>query len=119
MIRHTAILGIVAALVTSSADAAATKGRLIACKNLETLRTITQMRTKKDPKGPAFEAETKASRECIETTKGATVGIDIRNGPFACIRPPGDLDCFWTLNAFIDEFPIHGKPGVAAPSGGR
>lgn len=107
---------IVASSLPAAALAASVRSSAIACRDQGTLRSIAMMRNKKDKASPAFEAQKKSSGDCIELPRGASVGIDLRNPPLVCVRAAGDLDCYWTAAALIDEFP--GQQG-AQPAQGK
>ena len=114
----------VAALCLGSgcAQGAVTKSAIFACRDQGVLKKFEQLRAKKDIKAvTALEAEKLSQNECIQSPRGATVGIDLRSPPMMCVRRTGDLDCYWVIGALIDEFPS--QPGrasrPAASSGGR
>ena len=91
--------------VSGSAQAAITKGTLIACKEQGMLKSIAEMRRKKDATSTSFVTDKLSRGDCVELPGATKVSIDMRAPPLACVRTQGDLECYWTLGAFIDEFP--------------
>jgi hypothetical protein len=116
------VLPAVLILARSPARAAAVKGTFYACKDQEMFKKAFQRPAgkpsvnEKDAKADseAYFKPKITTGECLQLARGEEVSIDERNGELWCVRPPGGLECYWTVDKAIDLFP---SSAPAAASG--
>jgi hypothetical protein len=109
-------------LYQTTAQSAALKGAIMACKDQADIKKALQHSSDKDGKATAAYFKTRAeSGDCLQLTRGQLVDVDERDGPLWCVRPSGGLDCFWTLEKAVDLYPSKASvPGEQQQqSGGR
>ena len=65
-----------------------------------------------------FTAPKLTKGDCLSLPKGMDVTIDTKDAKLFCVRPTGELDCYWTLDAGINQNPVKTEARPAAHSGG-
>jgi hypothetical protein len=122
MLLHLIRVGLAVAallLMEPPAEAAAFRTDFPACQDKGLLKQAWQ--NPKDPSGVkavAFLDSKIESGACIRFSRSQQVSIDERDGPLSCVRRPGDLECFWTLDKAVDPNPPI-TSGGAGSGGGR
>jgi hypothetical protein len=104
------------------AEAAMTKAIVLGCKAQSDLKTAAQLRVKGEKKSSVdFEKAKIAAGDCLLLPRSTVITIDQRNAPLVCIRPPGGLDCYWTISSAIDEYATGARPavGTTLPNAGK
>jgi hypothetical protein len=122
MKKHVLCVTALVLLASATAEAAAIKASVLACKDEAVLKAVSQLRSKGDTKASAaFEGSKLSGGDCVRLAQSASVSIDSRKPPLVCIRLSGGLDCYWTISSAVDEHPpMIGKPSGGSPArGGR
>ncbi|GAC1548737.1 MAG: hypothetical protein NVS2B5_03120 [Beijerinckiaceae bacterium] len=103
------------------AEAAMTKAIVLGCREQSDLKTAAQLRVKGDKKASVdFETAKIAAGNCLLLPRSTAVSIDQRNAPLFCIRPPGSLDCYWTIGSAVDEYATGASQGGGSlPTAGK
>jgi len=116
----------VLALAQSPAYSAAAKATFFACKTRPVFKKAFERpagkadqdtKDDKDKREAYFKAKV-ASGDCTQLARGEEVSVDQRDGDLWCVRPSGDLDCYWTADKAIDLNPS-ASPAGAQPHGSR
>lgn len=109
-----------AILLTSvPASAAVLKATVVGCSALAEARTLVGLQTTDRVRAAAFSRPLVATRACLDFAKGISIDIDERKPPLLCIRLPGDLSCYWTSAAAVDEHPSEKGAAGSGRHGGK
>jgi len=107
-------------LSVGAASCAALKAAAPACGDEATLKKGYQIPGDADGKkaGAYFKSRIDAG-ECQQLARGQEVAVDERHEPLWCVRPPGGLECLWTLAKSVDLNPPIVSKGAGAGGGRR
>jgi uncharacterized membrane protein YgcG len=112
-------LAVLALLLPSVADAASVIKPIIACKDEADSRKVLDFLGKNDKTGPdKFGAPKLARGDCLSLAKGMAVTIDTKDAKLFCVRPTGGLDCYWTVDADINQNASEPEAHQGGHSGG-
>jgi hypothetical protein len=99
-------IAILALSLPTMAKAANVSNSMIGCKAEADTQKIVGFMAKNDTAGlDKFKTPKIRARDCLFLTKGMSVAIDKKDGQYLCVRPTGELDCFWAAGVAINENP--------------
>jgi uncharacterized membrane protein YgcG len=97
-------LAILALLLPSMAQAASVIKPIVACREEADSKKVLEFLGKNDKAGlDKFSAPKLNKGDCLTLSKGMAVTIDTKDAKFFCVRPTGGLDCYWTVDADINQ----------------
>ena len=97
-------LAILALLLPSMAQAASVIKPIVACRDEANSEKVLEFLGKNDKAGlDKFSAPKLSKRECVTLSKNMAVDIDTKDAKLFCVRPTGELDCYWTVDADINQ----------------
>ncbi|MGA9486736.1 MAG: hypothetical protein WBV25_06640 [Methylocella sp.] len=97
-------LAILALLLPSMAQAASVIKPIVACRDEADSKKVLEFLGKNDKAGlDKFSAPKLSKRECVTLSKNMAVDIDSKDAKLFCVRPTGELDCYWTVDADINQ----------------
>ena len=112
-------IAILALLFPSIAEAASVIKPIVACKDVSDSKKILEFLGKNDKAGlDKFSAPKLTRGDCFSLSKGMAVTIDTKDAKLFCVRPTGGLDCYWTVDADINQNATESEPHQGAHSGG-
>lgn len=90
------------------ASAAMFHANFAGCKDKEIAREVFGASGAPRPaKGGAAKPDMKAKLDqCAKFLQGQKVTVDERDGNLWCVRPNGELECYWTLDKAVDIFDL-------------
>jgi hypothetical protein len=115
----------VAILALSSpamAQAASVANSIVGCKAEADTQKVVEFMAKNDSAGlEKFKTPKIKKGDCSFLSKGMPITIDKKNGQFLCVRPVGELDCFWAASVAINQNPTEPEKGSSSrpPGAGR
>ena len=97
-------LAILALLLPSMAEAASVIKPIVACREEADSKKVLEFLGKNDKAGlDKFSAPKLNRGDCLTLSKGMAVTIDTKDAKLFCVRPTGGLDCYWTVDADINQ----------------
>jgi hypothetical protein len=117
---HSFCRGALMALFTVNAAVAmpaAMKKTALVCSKLEDAKKAAQMQSAARGALEAFLTEVVTQHRCQLFVNRGSIVLDEQNDGFSCVRPPGDLNCFWAQDAVVDEHPGNVVPWSQFPVG--
>jgi uncharacterized membrane protein YgcG len=97
-------LAILALLLPSMAQAASVIKPIVACREEADSKKVLEFLGKNDKAGlDKFSAPKLSKGDCLTLSKGMAVTIDTKDAKLFCVRPTGGLDCYWTVDADINQ----------------
>jgi hypothetical protein len=92
-------------LYIEASKAAVFKAAVPACRDKNEAQQLflnSEMK-KKNSDSSAVQAQSNA---CSKFTAGQKVTVDERDGQLWCVRPSGELECYWTIDKAINVFDL-------------
>lgn len=91
-----------------SASAAMFRANFAGCKDKEVAREIFATNPAPRPgKGGATKQDAKPKMDqCAKFLQGQKITVDERDGDLWCVRPNGELECYWTLDKAVDIYDL-------------
>lgn len=120
MKRHR-FLAVIILLLPTIANAASVIKPIVGCRAEPDSKKVADFIAKNDNGGlDKFSAPKLASRDCFSLLKGMAVDVDKKDGQLLCVRPTGGFDCYWTIDAAINQNPAsESETHGSSPSGKR
>lgn len=87
------------------ANAAAMKEDSIGCKDIANVKKTMEIAKASSKSSRDFTQAKIAEGVCRWFRKSDVVEIDMQEGRFACVRPPGEVECVWTSEASVNKHP--------------
>ncbi len=117
--KHLRLLAIALLLPPTMAEGAIVIRPIVGCKAEADSKKVVDFVAKKDDPGLNKFTEPKlASRDCFSLLKSMAVDVDKKDGQFLCVRPTGGFDCYWTVDAAINQNPAsESETHGSSPSG--
>jgi hypothetical protein len=115
-------IGILALAMPAVAQAASVANSIIGCKGEADTQKVAEFMAKNDSAGlEKFKTAKIKGGDCSLLSKGMAVAIDKKDGQFLCVRPVGELDCFWAASVAINQNPTEPEKDSSSrsPGGGR
>lgn len=90
------------------ASAAMFHANFAGCKDKEIAREVFGANGAPRPaKGGAAKPDMKSKLDqCAKFLQGQKVTVDERDGDLWCVRPNGELECYWTLDKAVDIYDL-------------
>jgi uncharacterized membrane protein YgcG len=112
-------LTILALLLPSMAEAASVIKPIVACRDEADSKKILEFLGKNDKAGlDIFSAPKLIKGDCMTLSKNMAVDIDTKDAKLFCVRPTGGLDCYWTVDADINQNAAESEAHQGDHSGG-
>src|SRR5271169_1429570 len=113
-------LAILALLLPSMAQAASVIKPIVACREEADSKKVLEFLGKNDKAGlDKFSAPKLNKGDCLTLSKGMAVTIDTKDAKLFCVRPTGGLDCYWTVDADINQNAAEPQARSATHSAGH
>lgn len=111
MIRSTTYQALVAVVfilpVSGIGQAAMLKTNFLACRDKSIARDIFLPKSEQLKKNSLNgKDESISANNCTKFTQGQKITVDERDGELWCIRPSGELECYWTLDKAINVYDL-------------
>jgi hypothetical protein len=115
-LRSTAILALA---MPTMAQAASVANSIIGCKGEVDTQKVAEFMAKNDSAElEKFKTAKIKGSDCSFLSKGMAVAIDKKDGQFLCVRPIGELDCFWAASVAINQNPTEPEKDSSSRSPG-
>jgi hypothetical protein len=115
-LRSTAILALAMPAV---AQAASVGNSIIGCKGEADTQKVAEFMAKNDSAGlEKFKTAKIKGGDCSFLSKGMPITIDKKDGQYLCVRPVGELDCFWAASVAINQNPTEPEKDSSSRSPG-
>jgi hypothetical protein len=112
-------IAILALLSPSMTEAASVIKPIVACKDVSDSKKVLEFLGKNDKAGlDTFSAPKLMKGDCFSLSKGMAVTIDTKDAKLFCVRPTGGLDCYWTVDADINQNASEPETRPSSHSGG-
>jgi hypothetical protein len=113
-------VAILALFLPAMAQAASVSNSTVGCKAEIDARKVLGFMAKNDNAGlEKFKTPKIMAGDCSFLTKGMAVTVDKKDGQFLCVRPTGDLDCFWAAGVAINENPTEPEKSPSSQPQGQ
>jgi hypothetical protein len=115
-------VAILALSLPEMAQAANVANSIVGCKAEADTQKVAGLMAKNDSAGlEKFKTQKILAGDCFLLSKGMPITIDKKDGQFLCVRPVGELDCFWAASVAINQNPTEPEKGSSSgsPGGGR
>jgi hypothetical protein len=112
-------IAILALFLPTMAQAANVANSIVGCKAEADTQKVVGFMAKNDSAGlEKFKTPKIMAGDCSFLSKGMAVAIDKKDGQFLCVRPIGELDCFWAAGVAINQNPTEPeKSSSSRPQG--
>jgi hypothetical protein len=112
---------------SAPAHAAAAKATFYACTEQAVFKRAFERPSKQAGEDSKADKEKRdvyfktkmASGECIQLARSEQLSVDQRQGNLWCVRPSGELNCYWTADSAIDLNPSADSSSSAQSRGSR
>jgi hypothetical protein len=86
------------------AQAASVANSIVGCKTEADTQKVVEFVAKNDSiRLEKFKTPKIKTGDCSFLSTGMPITIDKKDGQFLCVRPIGDLDCFWAASVAINQ----------------
>jgi hypothetical protein len=112
-------LAVLAVFWPPMAEAASVIKPIVACRDETDSKKVLEFLGKNDKAGlDKFSAPKLTKGDCLTLSKNMAVSIDTKDAKLFCVRPTGGLDCYWTIDADINQNASDQESHQGAHSGG-
>ena len=97
------------------AHAASVANSITGCKAEADSQKVPEFMARNDTAGlEKFKTAKIKTGDCSFLSKGMPTTIDKKDGQFLCVRPIGELDCFWAASVAINQNPSEPEKGSSS-----